>query len=71
MPLIAKELFREVRAFCLAQADDARVRRYAHYFREGYDAYGVDDKDPAWCALRHLQLGSHGFLGRSGEPLRH
>jgi 3-methyladenine DNA glycosylase AlkD len=45
---VAEAVFREVRAFCESRADAARARKYAKFFVEGYDAYGVDPKDPAW-----------------------
>jgi len=31
----------EIIAFCEANADEAIVKKYSRYFREGYDAYGV------------------------------
>jgi 3-methyladenine DNA glycosylase AlkD len=45
---IAAAISDEVRSFCLANADPQRARRYTRYFTEGYDAYGVDYKSPAW-----------------------
>jgi 3-methyladenine DNA glycosylase AlkD len=38
------KLFNEIRAFCKKNADDRIVQKYAKYFIEGYDAYGVDGK---------------------------
>lgn len=32
----------EIRAFCQANADPAVVKKYAKYFKEGYDGYGID-----------------------------
>ena len=40
----------DIRAFCAANADPARAARYARFFTEGYDAYGIP-KD-AWEANR-------------------
>jgi len=37
----AQELIRDIRSFCKANADPAIVQKYARYFREGYDAYGL------------------------------
>ena len=37
----AKDLCEEIRSFCRANADDAVVKKYSKYFKEGYDAYGV------------------------------
>ncbi len=33
-----------VHVFLAAHADAANVKKYSRYFREGYDAWGVDDK---------------------------
>jgi 3-methyladenine DNA glycosylase AlkD len=54
-PVLARQstaaaIFDEVRAFCLDRANPERARRYTRYFTEGYDAYGVNYKDPAWAA---------------------
>ena len=38
------KLFNEIRAFCKKNADDKIVQKYAKYFVEGYDAYGIDGK---------------------------
>jgi 3-methyladenine DNA glycosylase AlkD len=32
----------DVRAFCTANADADVVKKYSRYFKEGYDAYGLD-----------------------------
>ena len=45
---VARAIFNEVRAFCEAHADPDRARRYARFFSEGYDAYGVDHRLPSW-----------------------
>jgi len=50
--MIPQQVFREVRAFCRAHADAAQAKRWARYFTEGYDAYGVDYKDPEWTSLQ-------------------
>ena len=47
-----QQIVREVRAFCRSRADAALAQRWARYFKEGYDAYGIDYKDPAWGALQ-------------------
>jgi hypothetical protein len=39
-----KKLFDEIRKFCKKNADEKIVVKYARYFVEGYDAYGVDGK---------------------------
>jgi 3-methyladenine DNA glycosylase AlkD len=35
---------RQMSAFCHANANPDLVRKYARYFREGYDAFGLNDK---------------------------
>ena len=37
----ATELYEEIRSYCRANADEAVVKKYSRYFKEGYDAYGV------------------------------
>jgi 3-methyladenine DNA glycosylase AlkD len=41
---IIQSKLQEIRDFCLAHADPARVQKYARYFVEGYDAYGIEQK---------------------------
>jgi 3-methyladenine DNA glycosylase AlkD len=36
-----RELVEEIRSYCLANADEAVVRKYQRYFRDEYDAYGL------------------------------
>lgn len=45
---VARAISKEARAFCEAHADPDRARRYARFFTEGYDAYGVDYRIPEW-----------------------
>ncbi len=68
-----KRLVTQIRAFCRAHADPTRAARYAGYFKEGYDPYGV----PAESLLSHKQalldahaptLGLEGFLD-AGDTL--
>jgi len=47
---ILKEAVAEVRAFCQANADPAVVKKYAKYFKEGYDGYGISKE--VWEANR-------------------
>jgi 3-methyladenine DNA glycosylase AlkD len=35
------ELCEEIRNYCRANADEAVVKKYSRYFKEGYDAYGL------------------------------
>jgi 3-methyladenine DNA glycosylase AlkD len=41
----AKELVEDVRAYCRAKADPKNAQKYARYFKEGYDAWGLLDKE--------------------------
>lgn len=57
----------EVRAFCRANADPAVVAKYAKYFKEGYDGYGIGKE--VWEANRtrfydkyRSELDLSGFL---------
>ena len=36
-----KELCEDIRNYCRANADEAVVKKYSRYFKEGYDAYGL------------------------------
>ncbi len=36
-----QELIQDIRSFCENHADPAIVQKYARYFKEGYDGYGV------------------------------
>jgi len=36
--------FREIRDFCLLNSNPDNVQKYSKYFREGFDAYGIDQK---------------------------
>lgn len=37
----ATELYEEIQGYCRANADEAIVKKYSRYFKEGYDAYGL------------------------------
>jgi len=37
----ATELSKEIHSYCQANADEAIVKKYSRYFKEGYDAYGL------------------------------
>ncbi|MHC4192522.1 MAG: DNA alkylation repair protein [Planctomycetota bacterium] len=36
------ELYDDIRSYCAANADDAIVKKYSKFFKEGYDAYGLE-----------------------------
>jgi 3-methyladenine DNA glycosylase AlkD len=65
----------EIRAYCAAHADAKLAVKWARYFTEGYDAWGLLDKnDPFWNEKqqewfeRHRKIGLRGFL-KLGELL--
>jgi 3-methyladenine DNA glycosylase AlkD len=70
-----ERLAAEIRAWCQANANPAGVNKYARYFKEGYDSWGLLDKDhpiwhqqqAAWLAA-YRQMGVAGFLN-AGEIL--
>jgi len=35
------ELYEDIRKYCKANADEAVVKKYSRFFKEGYDAYGL------------------------------
>src|SRR5262252_2976556 len=49
---LARVIADEVQAFGAANANPELVKKYSRYFREGYDAWGLDYKDPQWNAHR-------------------
>lgn len=53
---LPKQIAGEVRSFCEAHSDPERVQKYARYFVEGYDAYGVDHRLSEWEASRKRWL---------------
>lgn len=36
-----KELFNDIRQYCIANANEEIVKKYAKYFKEGFDSYGL------------------------------
>jgi 3-methyladenine DNA glycosylase AlkD len=70
-----EDLASEIRDYCRAHANPKLVQKYARYFREGYDAWGLlDQSHPFWNSQkaewleRHRDAGLPGFL-RLGELL--
>ena len=41
------ELFNDIHAYCLANANEDIVQKYSRYFKEGYDAYGLTHEQNA------------------------
>jgi 3-methyladenine DNA glycosylase AlkD len=53
----------EVQRYCQSHADPDRVAKYARYFKEGYDAYGVDFRTEECIQQRRIwsqRLRDHG-----------
>jgi 3-methyladenine DNA glycosylase AlkD len=70
-----EQLVNEIRAYCESHADASKSQKWARYFKEGYDSWGLLDKDdPLWTTKdkewmeRYSKLGLAGFLG-VGEDL--
>ncbi|MGD0014731.1 MAG: DNA alkylation repair protein [Bryobacteraceae bacterium] len=65
----------EIREYCASHADRKQARRWERYFTEGYDAWGLLDKnDPLWHQKQtewlegYRDIGLRGFL-KLGEIL--
>jgi hypothetical protein len=69
-----QDLAAEVRAYCVANQDLKEAERYARFFTEGYDAWGLHKDHPIWTEKerdwleRYAVLGPAGFL-KAGEIL--
>lgn len=61
-----RAIIKDIRVACAAAADDALVAKYARFFVEGYDAYGVDFKDPQWKQKQESWLEENRDLGLEG-----
>jgi len=58
----------EIRQYCKEHADPAKAGKWARYFTEGYDAWGLLDKDdPIWNAEKAAWLERHRDIGLSGS----
>jgi 3-methyladenine DNA glycosylase AlkD len=71
----AERLAESIRGYCQAHASPSSATKYARYFKEGYDAWGLLDKDnPIWHEqeekwfTQYRHLGMPGFL-KLGEIL--
>ena len=75
LKLKSHALVGEIRAYCAANADREKAKKYARYFSEGYDSWGLLDKNhdfwnsrqESWLS-RYQDLGLKGFLV-AGEEL--
>jgi 3-methyladenine DNA glycosylase AlkD len=47
--LTSDQLVKTIRSFCKANGDPAIVKKYSRFFKEGYDAYGLDSKSYDAC----------------------
>jgi 3-methyladenine DNA glycosylase AlkD len=57
----------EVREYCAANANPGQANRYARYFTEGYEAWGLLDKNhPFWNQQQKGWLERYGDLGLGG-----
>ena len=65
----------EMRAFCQANANPAVVTKYAKYFKEGYDGYGIDretwEQQGEQICEKYRDRLSLGGLLRLGDVLFH
>jgi len=52
----AHQLTGIIRAYCLQNANEANVIKYSHYFKSGYDAYGLSQPTMDAGARNMLQL---------------
>lgn len=66
MPDQWDKLVSEIDAACRKFANPQLVAKYARYFAEGYDAYGVKCDDPAWEEQKRAWFAAHGALGLDG-----
>ncbi|HEU5102337.1 MAG TPA: DNA alkylation repair protein [Roseiflexaceae bacterium] len=62
-----QHLLAQIQAYCAAHAEAQIVAKYARYFKEGYDAYGVPERElstqrAAWLEAYRAELGLEGFL---------
>ena len=60
-------IVKEIRDFCSTNADEKTAARYAKFFKEGYDAYGIDkdlweQQKTYWIETYREELGLQGFL---------
>ena len=57
----------EIREYCEAHADAKKAAKHTRYFKEGYHARGIIDRDdPFWNARRDEWLQKNAKLGLAG-----
>jgi 3-methyladenine DNA glycosylase AlkD len=64
--------FKEIRAFCRKHADPAVVKKYARYFNEGYDAYGLtqeilEGQRAKWLEAWRDEMSMDDYLALGGR----
>jgi hypothetical protein len=63
----SQKLVAEVQAYCAANANPKVATKFERYFKEGYDAWGLLDKDhPFWNAKRDEWLERYAGIGIPG-----
>lgn len=63
----AGELVAAIRAYCEAHADPAKADKWARYFSEGYDSWGLLDKgNPFFTTQRDAWLDQYRGIGLKG-----
>jgi 3-methyladenine DNA glycosylase AlkD len=60
------KLVAQIDVTCRKLADPKRVAKYARYFKEGFDAYGVDHESSEWLAKRQIWWDDNRYLGLKG-----
>jgi 3-methyladenine DNA glycosylase AlkD len=71
--MTTQALAAEIRSFCSRNADEKLVAKYARFFREGYDAFGVpqavyEKQREIWLQKYKMEFGLVGFL-KLGDSL--
>jgi 3-methyladenine DNA glycosylase AlkD len=62
-------LRREINEYCAAHADTTQAGRYARYFTEGYDAWGLmGNKHALWTEMEPEWIERYGGIGLRGFP---
>ncbi|MCC7155341.1 MAG: DNA alkylation repair protein [Bryobacterales bacterium] len=65
--LTPEVLVREIEEYCRTHADEKSAGKWARYFSEGYDAWGLLDKNhDIWTTQKAAWLEAYGTVGLSG-----
>jgi 3-methyladenine DNA glycosylase AlkD len=63
----ASELAREIREYCAAHENPKLAGKWARYFKEGYDSWGLLDRDnPIWHGQQQQWLDKYRKMGLRG-----